>query len=68
MGNAIQDMRDVRDRIRTAESSVDRERAVAEMSDLRRQFRELVSADEALGRGRRGRRPGAALAGREQNP
>jgi len=68
MGNAIQDMRDVRDRIRTAESPVDRERAVAELSDLRRQFRELVSADEAFGRGRRGRRSGAALAGREQNP
>jgi len=68
LGNAIQDMRDLRERIRTAESDEEREQAVRELSGLREQFRELVSDDSRRGGGRRGGRRDSVLSGREQNP
>ncbi len=68
VGNAVQDMRDLRDRIRDAESEADRQQAVGELNELRRQLSELVSGDSRRGGGRRRGRRGPALTDQPQNP
>ena len=70
VSTAIQDMRDLRDRMRDAGSDAERQQISTELSDLRQEFRGLMSRGSELGgdrpAGRMGGRRGGALTDRTQ--
>ena len=68
VSNAIQDMRDVRDRLRDAGSDEERQQLGTELNDLRQELRGLMSGDSERGGDRRAGRMGGRRGDRNQVP